>query len=177
MVVAPTPTPPRADGWSGSTPPVRPPVQKSAEPALAPLPCPFCDAAMAERHGPGIPIWDHPKNDCLLSEWALTSTGLEPWNRRPAIARLHDSLNREVAEREWRPIESAPADDECFLVCDDRLCGGHMEVVFIDPAEPHLLQTQDGPSFALAAFTHWQPLPRAPREPLPDRPQDGGGDG
>lgn len=64
----------------------------------------------------------------------------------------------------WQPMSTFPRDGEGYLVWNDRVMGGNPEVVFWDDEAPKAsdgwcLQTDDGPAYHVAAFTHWAAIP------------------
>ena len=66
---------------------------------------------------------------------------------------------------DWKPIETAPKDDNAILVCNAKYQDGFMQVVYFKPADScpeWLWATSDGPTFHENTFTHWMPLPEPP---------------
>jgi hypothetical protein len=63
----------------------------------------------------------------------------------------------------WMPIETAPRDGTDILVCDSKVCGGHINVVsYTEEDYPNVWETQEFLAYHKDAFTHWHPLPAAP---------------
>ena len=86
------------------------------------------------------------------------------WLLYLAIAKaIHDAVMAERERNRWQPIETAPRDGTDILVADDGRQGVEM-VSWKGGAKKGGWHTEDRvASYTADFFTHWQPLPAAPK--------------
>lgn len=153
------------------------------EPKEALEPCPFCGAhlhpAKEVSHPRSGLAKMHPgtidDGDCPLSGWGFYMEQLAAWNTR-ADATENAALREKLAERKWKPIETAPRDHTtvhvistkwlepvpAYFVSRDYLEREYGDANYMDagwyPSNEFLF---DLPEVRLDP-THWMPLPEPP---------------
>ena len=73
------------------------------------------------------------------------------------------ALEAQLAEWEWRPIESAPKDASMILLSHSYLGIKRTAVGFWDGSNG----CHNAYGFGFCRPTHWMPLPQKPKEPTP----------
>jgi len=121
-------------------------------------PCPFCGASLiahddqndmyVRRYGTH---YRHPYSLCYLADTEVTPSMIEEWNTR--------STPKHGEAAGWQPIETAPKDGSSFLSLN-RNQGNLMAATWWSPVRNYFCATGGQ---QLYQFTHWMPLPAAPK--------------
>lgn len=121
--------------------------------STTPTTCPHCGAEKSEESDADIQVFECG-TEIIENEWQ--SIPSDCYERQ--IAALKAELEQAKAERQWRPIETAPKESWDIILCDAdgwRIIGNWWRDAWRDYVGEEFFPT------------HWMPLPPAPKEAQP----------